>query len=520
MIRIGRILPAVSCAGLLLGSLPRPAVSELRVRFTKIADTHTAGPGGTGTFSLFHAPSFDGANAAFRASPEGIYVGDGTSLVRVADRSTPIPGGSGAFTRFTDPVIDAGAVAFRGLGERDLGGVYATVGGALSVVADAGTTIPGSSFQFGSLVGASIEGETVAFSGARFPFGSPFGIYTVADGSITTVVDHGTSLPPPVGLPDRVFLFRESLRGQLAFVAVSFNQGVAIVVASQGALTSLVDTTDTRPEAPETRFIGFSGASFDGETAAFRARAASGFEGIYTAGGGPIAFIAGFDTPVPDGNGTFRRLSDPSVSRGRVAFLGEASDGKQGIYTDLTGVLEKVIAAGDPLDARRIAGFNLVEFSLSHEVSFRGNRIAFRVIFDDFSQAVYVATLNVPAEIDIKPGSASNRINPASRGVIRVAILGSDDFDVSEVDASTLAFGPAGATALPRREGYPQDVDEDGFPDLVSYYRTQDTGVAVGDTEACVTGETLGGMPFEGCDRIRTARPAASPEKAARNSRP
>jgi hypothetical protein len=117
----------------------------------------------------------------------------------------------------------------------------------------------------------------------------------------------------------------------------------------------------------------------------------------------------------------------------------------------------------------------------------------------------------LPVDIDVKPRSDRNRVNPLGRGFIPVAILGSDSFDVAQVDVTTLAFGPDGAepafdltspgSCRPSR----RDVNDDGYTDLVSSYRIEETGIALGSTEACLTGSTLDGALFRGCDEITTA---------------
>jgi len=111
----------------------------------------------------------------------------------------------------------------------------------------------------------------------------------------------------------------------------------------------------------------------------------------------------------------------------------------------------------------------------------------------------------IDVDIDIKPGSDPNLINPTSKGVIPVAILGSDTFNVADVDVTILAFGPGGAA--PTHNGHFDDVNDDGLTDLVTHYRTQDTGIVPGDSEPCLTGETLDGTPIEGCDSVKTSGP-------------
>jgi hypothetical protein len=112
-------------------------------------------------------------------------------------------------------------------------------------------------------------------------------------------------------------------------------------------------------------------------------------------------------------------------------------------------------------------------------------------------------------EIDIKPGSDTNPINPFSRGVIPVTILTSEDFDALTVDEDSVLFGPAEAEKR-HRQAHVADVDSDGDLDLLLHFRTQETGIALGDTEACVIGQTYDGVPIEGCDSVRTVPPGGS----------
>jgi len=117
--------------------------------------------------------------------------------------------------------------------------------------------------------------------------------------------------------------------------------------------------------------------------------------------------------------------------------------------------------------------------------------------------------------IDIKPGSYPNSINLDSKGVIPVAILTTDaavgepvTFDATTVDPETVLFGPGKAAPVHYAL---EDVDNDGDIDMILHFKTQETGITAGDTEATLTGETVDGRQFFGTDSVRIVPPKGKP---------
>ena len=86
------------------------------------------------------------------------------------------------------------------------------------------------------------------------------------------------------------------------------------------------------------------------------------------------------------------------------------------------------------------------------------------------------ATLN----IDIKPDSTENTINPKSEGVVPVAVLHTEEFDPTSQNVN-YRFGAQdvvanGGGARPIHDGHATDVNGDGQCDLVLHFPVEDTG--------------------------------------------
>jgi outer membrane protein assembly factor BamB len=136
----------------------------------------------------------------------------------------------------------------------------------------------------------------------------------------------------------------------------------------------------------------------------------------------------------------------------------------------------------------------------------------------------------VQVALDIKPTSCPNPLNVKSKGVLPVAILGTEDFDVMDIDPATILL----EGVAPIRYNYEDvatpfegelcdchELGPDGYTDMTLKFRTQDIVAAIAVmsnktapvnslhlgswemVELTLTGMTLEGQEIEGHDCVR-----------------
>lgn len=107
-----------------------------------------------------------------------------------------------------------------------------------------------------------------------------------------------------------------------------------------------------------------------------------------------------------------------------------------------------------------------------------------------------VVQVYTTVDIDIKPGEGGGCIQPKSKGRTNIAILGTADFDVTQVDPATVsAEGP-----FPIRWTL-EDTNLDGMQDLVLQFSTPElevAGVLVEERQLTLSGKLIDGIDFEG----------------------
>ena len=122
-----------------------------------------------------------------------------------------------------------------------------------------------------------------------------------------------------------------------------------------------------------------------------------------------------------------------------------------------------------------------------------------------FSPFAIFEPIPLPVTIDIKPGSFPNSINLGSGGTVPVAIFSTQTFDARTLNPSTITL--ASAPVKLKGQGTPmasfQDVNGDGFLDIVVHVSTQALQLNETDTTAVLRGKTLDGRVIKGTDSVR-----------------
>lgn len=144
------------------------------------------------------------------------------------------------------------------------------------------------------------------------------------------------------------------------------------------------------------------------------------------------------------------------------------------------------------------------------EIDIVGNFNNGRIAFYNFSQALvnyegYIVVV-VNVDIDIKPGSDPNAFNNDGNGVIPVAILGSETFDVGQIIPESITMEGMSLKTVGKADKalyHYEDVNDDGFEDLVVQIQDEDGFFEPGEGVATVTGLLVDGRNFEGSDTIK-----------------
>jgi hypothetical protein len=101
--------------------------------------------------------------------------------------------------------------------------------------------------------------------------------------------------------------------------------------------------------------------------------------------------------------------------------------------------------------------------------------------------------------VDLNPGDDTNRVVITEPGAMLMAMLGSADFDASELDLDSMRAGKGGAAPL---ASFLYDWNEDGWLDASAIYWIPEAGIAITDSEICVEAVSRDGTPVSGCDAI------------------
>ena len=130
-------------------------------------------------------------------------------------------------------------------------------------------------------------------------------------------------------------------------------------------------------------------------------------------------------------------------------------------------------------------------------------------------ESEYLVGPTFEVEVDIKPESCPNPLNLKSKGILPVAILGSEDFDVNSIDAASIRLldvAPVRSNyedvSAPVIDGNECDCTEegpDGYTDLTLKFETEEIVAVITDVVPDVNGDDILALQLTGALTDETA---------------
>jgi hypothetical protein len=111
----------------------------------------------------------------------------------------------------------------------------------------------------------------------------------------------------------------------------------------------------------------------------------------------------------------------------------------------------------------------------------------------------------ITVTIDIKPGSDPNCFNNNGKGVIPVAIFGSESFSVEDIDPGSISLEGLPVKTVGKKGkllAHYEDSNADGFVDLVVQIEDIDETFSQDGAVAALTGTLYSGARFKGEDTV------------------
>lgn len=187
-------------------------------------------------------------------------------------------------------------------------------------------------------------------------------------------------------------------------------------------------------------------------------------------------------------------------------FLEKNASNVEVLLGNFSGAIPLIVPLNFPLIIIGIltdASTPISRVTLSNSFLLGGELISLPTIY--IAHLLGSCSTSITAEIDVKPGSDPNSINLCSNGSVPIAIFGSDDLDVADINISSLTLMDA-QVKLAGKSGKEKcsasDINNDGHDDLVCHFDTLGLDLAGGDTVATVSGELNDETPLEGSDSV------------------